>query len=76
MNKISKAGIHLNASKIWLKKEKVLFLGYDVFAAKFRLDANIHKQNKRLLKVTSKSKIIRVFGAFNVCKEVCSDLAG
>lgn len=45
MKELLAAGMHLNDSKIQLKKKKVLFLGYDVLAAKFCLDSYIQEQN-------------------------------
>lgn len=45
--------MHVNSKKIQFKCERVLFVGYDVFAGKFSLDMYVNEQKKKLPKVSS-----------------------
>lgn len=67
--------MHVNTKKIQLEKKQMLFLGYDVFAGLFSLNTYVQEQKTKLPKVSSRTKIRRILGVFNICRGSCSDLA-
>lgn len=74
IKKLKEAGMHVNADKIQLWKEKVLFLGYDVLAGEFSLNTYVQEQKEKLPGVSSKSEIRRVLGVLNLCRGSFLDL--
>lgn len=69
MNVLNKAGMHANAMKVQCAQKKVKFLGYDISEGRFSLDIYAQDQQRKLLMVSSRTKIKRTLGCLISTKD-------